>query len=103
MRLVLSAPAPAGTPTDGSGVTAQLGSITRSDGTKQLTVGGWPVYTYAGDSSSGMANGQGKNLSGGLWWVLSASGVKDTAMSAGSASAGASSATSSSSGYGRGD
>jgi predicted lipoprotein with Yx(FWY)xxD motif len=62
-------------PEAGTGVTAHLGVITRSDGTKQLTVKGWPVYTYTGDSASGEANGQGVTLNGGLWWVVSPSGA----------------------------
>jgi hypothetical protein len=32
------------------------------------------MYTYAGDSQPGQANGQGQNLSGGLWWVVSGNG-----------------------------
>jgi hypothetical protein len=32
------------------------------------------MYTYVGDSKPGAATGQGKNLSGGLWWVVSPSG-----------------------------
>lgn len=59
-----------------SDVTARLASITRSDGTAQLTVNGWPVYTYAADSGPGQATGQGENLSGGLWWVVGPSGTQ---------------------------
>lgn len=55
-------------------VTAKLGTIKRADGSSQLTVNGYPMYTYAGDSGPGQATGQGKNLSGGLWWVVSPSG-----------------------------
>jgi predicted lipoprotein with Yx(FWY)xxD motif len=61
-------------PTAASSVTAALGSITRSDGTKQVTVNGWPLYTYAGDNAPGATSGQGSNLSGGLWWVVSSDG-----------------------------
>jgi hypothetical protein len=32
------------------------------------------MYTYAGDAKAGDATGQGKNLSGGLWWVVDSSG-----------------------------
>lgn len=59
-------------------VTATLGSITRADGTSQLTANGYPVYTYVGDHARGEANGQGTNLSGGLWWVVSPSGARVT-------------------------
>ena len=58
-----------------SGVTAKLATIKRSDGTSQLTANGYPVYTYVGDSAAGQTNGQGKNISGGLWWVVSPSGT----------------------------
>lgn len=65
-----------------SAVTAQgfpqsdLGTITRSDGTKQVTMDGWPLYTYAGDSAAGQANGQGVNQGGGLWWAVTTSGAR---------------------------
>lgn len=61
-------------------VNAKFGTIKRSDGSTQLTVDGYPMYTYAGDSAPGQANGQGKNLSGGLWWVVGPDGswVKTT-------------------------
>jgi len=59
-----------------SDVTAKLATIKRSDGTTQLTVDGWPVYTYAADSGPGQATGQGENLSGGLWWVVAPSGTQ---------------------------
>ena len=58
-----------------SGVTAKLATLKRSDGTSQLTANGYPVYTYVGDSAAGQTNGQGKNISGGLWWVVSPSGT----------------------------
>ena len=63
-----------GTPTASKDVTATLGTTARSDGSMQLTVDGWPMYTYAGDAKAGDATGQGKNLSGGLWWVVDSSG-----------------------------
>ena len=67
-----------GTVSHSSDVTAELSTITRDDGTTQLTVNGWPAYTYAADSGPGKATGQGTNLSGGLWWVISPSGSKIT-------------------------
>jgi predicted lipoprotein with Yx(FWY)xxD motif len=60
--------------TDTAGVTATFGVLKRSDGTAQLTADGRPMYTYVGDSKPGATTGQGKNLSGGLWWVVSPSG-----------------------------
>jgi predicted lipoprotein with Yx(FWY)xxD motif len=67
---------PAGTkmPAAAAGVTATFGVLHRQDGTAQLTVDGWPMYTYVGDSKPGATTGQGKNLDGGLWWVVSPSG-----------------------------
>lgn len=79
-------PAPAGAASPGGSVTATVGSITRPDGTKQLTVDGYPVYTYVGDKSAGATSGQGLNLSGGLWWVLNPSGAEITTPAGGGAS-----------------
>jgi predicted lipoprotein with Yx(FWY)xxD motif len=64
-----------GPATAGSGVTGTLGVITRPDGTMQATYNGHPLYTYAGDSAPGQANGNGKNLSGGLWYEVTVSGA----------------------------
>ena len=68
-------------------VTATLGSIKRADGSSQLTANGYPAYTYVGDNARGQANGQGTNLSGGLWWVVSPSGARVTKTSPSSAGA----------------
>lgn len=51
----------------GSGVTGTLGVITRSNGAKQATWDGHPLYTYVGDTSPGMNKGNGLNISGGVW------------------------------------
>jgi predicted lipoprotein with Yx(FWY)xxD motif len=67
-------PAGSKAPSASGGVTATFGVLHRQDGTTQLTVDGWPMYTYVGDSKPGATTGQGKNLSGGLWWVVSPSG-----------------------------
>ncbi len=71
-------------------VTAHLGTIKRSDGSSQLTVNGFPMYTYVGDSSAGQDKGQGQNSSGGLWWVVSPTGawVKGGASGSGASSGG---------------
>ena len=65
-----------GTVSHSSEVTADLATITRDDGTTQLTVNGWPAYTYAADSGPGEATGQGLDLSGGKWWVIAPSGTQ---------------------------
>jgi predicted lipoprotein with Yx(FWY)xxD motif len=68
-----------GQPTAGGGVTAsELSTITRSDGTKQVTYDGRPLYYYAGDTGPGMANGQGLNGFGHLWWLLTPAGASLT-------------------------
>jgi predicted lipoprotein with Yx(FWY)xxD motif len=58
-----------------SGVTGQLATITRSDGTTQATYDGHPLYTYAGDTAPGQAKGNGLNASGGLWHEMTVSGA----------------------------
>jgi predicted lipoprotein with Yx(FWY)xxD motif len=58
-----------GTPSAAAGVTGVLGVITRSDGGRQLTIDGHPVYHYSGDSAAGDTNGNGI---GGIWHVVSA-------------------------------
>lgn len=50
----------------GSGVTAELGTLAREDGSRQLTLDGWPLYRYAGDARPGDATGEGV---GGVWFV----------------------------------
>jgi len=79
-----------GPATAGSGVTGTLGTITRSDGTTQATYDGHPLYTFAGDTAPGQAKGNGKNLSGGLWYEMTVSGAKPAVGAAASASASAS-------------
>jgi predicted lipoprotein with Yx(FWY)xxD motif len=64
-----------GPATAGSGVTGKLGTITRSDGSVQATYNGHPLYTYAGDSAPGQANGDGINASGGVWHEVTVSGA----------------------------
>ena len=51
-----------------------FGTIKRSYGSAQATYNGHPLYTYVGDKSPGQATGNGKNLSGGLWWEMTVSG-----------------------------
>ena len=74
--------------TAGSGVTGMLGTITRPDGTAQATYDGHPLYTYAGDSASGQAKGNGLNVSGGLWWEMTVSGAKPATSTSTSGSGG---------------
>jgi predicted lipoprotein with Yx(FWY)xxD motif len=53
-----------------------FGTITRSNGSTQATYDGHPLYTYVADTSAGMTSGNGKNLSGGLWWAMTPTGAK---------------------------
>jgi len=55
------------------GVTGDVGTITRDDGTKQVTLGGMPLYLYAADSQAGDVTGQAV---GGVWWVVAPDGTK---------------------------
>ena len=62
-------------PTVGSGITkSKLKVIKRSDGSKQLSYNGHPLYRYVGDSKPGDTNGENLNAFGGIWRVLSKSG-----------------------------
>jgi predicted lipoprotein with Yx(FWY)xxD motif len=61
-----------GTPAAGTGITATLTAITRDDGTKQLKLGDWPLYRFAGDAAKGDVNGQGSNS---VWYVVGADGA----------------------------
>lgn len=65
-----------GKPQAGAGVqAAKIGTVMRTDGTKQVTYAGHPLYYYAADSSEADITGQGVNSYGALWYVLSAKGA----------------------------
>ncbi|MET9960705.1 SCO0930 family lipoprotein [Streptomyces sp. NPDC006326] len=67
-------PVPADDASASGGIDAGLlGSVARSDGSKQLTLGGWPVYRYAKDTKAGEAKGEGV---GGTWHALASDGKK---------------------------
>lgn len=69
-------PVPADKPVMATGVDPiSMGVLTRPDGTKQLTIAGFPQYTYAEDKAAGDLKGQGK---GGTWWVTAPNGAKIT-------------------------
>ena len=66
-----------GEPTAGEGITAgMLGTITREDGSTQVTYSGHPLYRFANDEKPGDTNGQGQ---GGAWFVISPAGNPITA------------------------
>jgi predicted lipoprotein with Yx(FWY)xxD motif len=79
-----------GTVTAGGSVKASdLGTITRSDGTKQVTYDGHALYYYVGDSGAGQVNGQGSDNFGAKWWLVSPSGAQITTADKVSGSGGA--------------
>jgi predicted lipoprotein with Yx(FWY)xxD motif len=51
-----------------------LGSDPDPAGGRVVTYNGWPLYLYVSDTAPGTANGQGLNLNGGLWYVLTPAG-----------------------------
>ena len=63
----------------GSAKSSDLGTTTRSDGTKQVTYAGHPLYYFVGDSGPGQANGQGNPGFGAKWWLVSPTGADITA------------------------
>jgi predicted lipoprotein with Yx(FWY)xxD motif len=63
----------------GSAKASDIGTVTRSDGTKQVTYDGHPLYYFAGDSGSGTASGQGSDAFGAKWWLVAPAGSDVTA------------------------
>jgi predicted lipoprotein with Yx(FWY)xxD motif len=62
--LVAPVRAPNGVRLPGTGT---IGFITRPDGTRQVTINGYPVYRYAEDTAPGQAKGNGEE---GEWHVI---------------------------------
>jgi predicted lipoprotein with Yx(FWY)xxD motif len=58
-----------------AGVTGQLGTIKRDDGTLQVTINGMPLYHYYLDKQAGDAKGEAV---GNVWWEVGANGSKIT-------------------------
>jgi predicted lipoprotein with Yx(FWY)xxD motif len=56
----------------GSAVTGALATITRDDGTLQVTLGGLPLYYYSGDKAAGDTTGQGLFEK---WYLVSPAGT----------------------------
>jgi predicted lipoprotein with Yx(FWY)xxD motif len=54
---------------------ARLGTITRADGSRQVTYAGHPLYSYSGDKQPGAATGNGSSAFGGTWTALKGSGA----------------------------
>jgi predicted lipoprotein with Yx(FWY)xxD motif len=69
----------AGQPTAAGGAQASdLSTITRSDGTKQVTYDGHPLYYFEGDTGPGTDKGQGLNGFGAVWYLVAPSGSSIT-------------------------
>lgn len=67
-------PVPAEGATVASGIDkSMLGEVTRPDGTKQLTIAGWPMYRFAKDTKAGDTKGQGVK---GTWFATAPDGKK---------------------------
>ena len=49
---------------------SSFSTITRSDGAKQTTYNGWPLYYFATDKSAGSTAGEGVNHFGGMWYAI---------------------------------
>jgi predicted lipoprotein with Yx(FWY)xxD motif len=60
----------------GSAVAADLGTTTRSDGTKQVTYKGHPLYFFDEDKTAAATSGEGSKAFGADWYVLAPSGKK---------------------------
>jgi predicted lipoprotein with Yx(FWY)xxD motif len=60
-------------PAVGAGLdAAAFGTADRTDGGKQVTFHGWPLYTFAKDAAPGDTNGQGLND---VWFVVGTDGT----------------------------
>jgi predicted lipoprotein with Yx(FWY)xxD motif len=55
---------------------ALLGTIKRSNGSRQVTYAGHPVYTYLLDTKRGQTRGEGSKLFGAGWDALTPGGKK---------------------------
>ena len=49
-------------------MTGEFGTITRPDGTIQATWDGHPLYTASLDAAPGQANGNNRDVDGGIWY-----------------------------------
>lgn len=79
-------------PTWASGLSgSKFATVTRPDGSLQVTYANWPLYTFASDSKAGDTKGQGV---AGVWFAVTAAGT-----SAGSSGSTATTSTTSSYGY----
>jgi predicted lipoprotein with Yx(FWY)xxD motif len=80
------------TPKTAGGVrSSALSLVKRSDGRRQVTLDGHPLYFFKGDQSPGQLNGQGLDAFGAKWFTLSSAGKTITAAPSSSSGSGSSS------------
>lgn len=60
----------------GSATNNLISTITRSDGSKQVTYNGWPLYYYIVDKNPDDTTGQGVDSFGAKWWLIKPDGTK---------------------------
>ena len=77
---------------------SKLATITRSDGTRQITYNGHPLYLFVKDQKPGDVKGQGVIAFGAPWFALSPSGNQISA-TASSSTRGASTSSGGAPGY----
>ena len=66
-----------GTPKAAGGASQSLlGTTARSEGTRQVTYNGHPLYFFVSDAKPGETNGEGSTAFGAGWDVLAPSGAK---------------------------
>jgi predicted lipoprotein with Yx(FWY)xxD motif len=58
----------------GTAKASLIGSDKDPAGGKVVTYAKWPLYTYSGDSGAGTTKGEGLDLSGGKWYMISPAG-----------------------------
>ncbi|MGH9103108.1 MAG: COG4315 family predicted lipoprotein [Acidimicrobiales bacterium] len=103
--LAIWPPLEGGTASPPAWLKGMLGTVSRAGGKSQVTVGGYPVYTYSGDQGPAQVNGEGIKADSGTWELISSAGRGIPPSVAGTGSSGGSGTTTSaggSSGYGSG-
>lgn len=57
---------------------ARIGTVARPGGGRQITYGGWPLYTYLGDRYTFTVTGNGRHAGGGTFHPITPAGVAAT-------------------------
>jgi len=70
----------------GGAKAGKLATMSRPDGSKQVTYGGHPLYSFTGDTAAGDTNGQGSTAFGAKWWLVTPNGTALTGSGAGASS-----------------